>query len=305
MEENAAVDGTSAAAFGLYGREDALEVISEVLADGGSAIGIGEPGVGKSSLLKVASQLAQRSGRRVLSVTPTQFDRGLPFAGLAELIAQCPDGAERSLPAPQRRALDLALQRVDSGGGQVDALAVPLAVRGLLTLLSRSEPLTVIIDDLQWIDQASLGSLGFALRRIAVEPQRLSLLVGSRPDPGAGAEFLQALPEPRYEYSLQPLKDWAIGQLLRKRLGPRWTPPMSAGVAHVSQGNPFLALMIAQAMQSDVSNGAGVPSRVTIRCSPCRRVWSDFSVRRSRCCRIARARCSCSSRRQGGSASHS
>ena len=109
MEENAAVDGTSAAAFGLYGREDALAVISGVLADGGSAIGIGEPGVGKSSLLKVASQLAQRSGRRVLSVTPTQFDRGLPFAGLAELIAQCPDGAERSLPAPQRRALDVAL----------------------------------------------------------------------------------------------------------------------------------------------------------------------------------------------------
>jgi hypothetical protein len=37
MEENAAVDGTSAAAFGLYGREDALDVISGVLAEGGSA----------------------------------------------------------------------------------------------------------------------------------------------------------------------------------------------------------------------------------------------------------------------------
>jgi hypothetical protein len=44
-----------------------------------------------------------------------------------------------------------------------------------------------------------------------------------------------------------------MGLLLRKRIGPRWTAPMSAGVARASGGNPFLALMIAQAMQSEVS----------------------------------------------------
>ena len=44
-----------------------------------------------------------------------------------------------------------------------------------------------------------------------------------------------------------------MGQLLRKHLGPRWTPPMSDGVARASSGNPFLALMIAEAMQSDLS----------------------------------------------------
>src|SRR5215211_2623225 len=92
------VSEVTAAAFGLFGREDALRVMSDVLVSGGSAVAIGDPGVGKSSLLKVADQLAQRRGRRVLSVTPTQFDRGLPFAGLAELVAQCPEGADDGLP---------------------------------------------------------------------------------------------------------------------------------------------------------------------------------------------------------------
>jgi DNA-binding NarL/FixJ family response regulator len=145
------------------------------------------------------------------------------------------------------------MQRREPVGGEVDALAVPLAARGLLTRLCGDEPVTIIIDDLQWLDQATVGSLGFALRRMVVARERLSLLVASRPDPGAGADFIRVLPEPHYEFSLPPLADWAIGQVLRKRLGPRWTPPLSAGVAHASQGNPFLALMIAQAMQSDVS----------------------------------------------------
>ena len=70
------------AAFGLFGREDALRVVSDVMVGGGSAVAVGDPGAGKSSLVKVADQLAQRQGRSVLSVTPTQFERGLPFAGL-------------------------------------------------------------------------------------------------------------------------------------------------------------------------------------------------------------------------------
>ncbi len=248
----AVVEEASAAAFGLFGREDELRLITRVLHAGGSAVVTGEPGAGKSSLLRVADQLAQRRGRRVLSVTPKEFDRGLPFAGLAALVDQVPEGADSDLPEPQRRGLAIALQRAEPDGPEVDALAVPLAVQGLLTRLCASEPVTLIIDDLQWLDQASLGSIGFALRRIGIERDRLSVLVGTRPD-GIGADLIRSVPEPRHEFTLAPLEDWAMGQLLRARLGPRWTPPMSAGVARVSSGNPFLALMIAQAMQSDVS----------------------------------------------------
>jgi len=105
LHDDAAVEEVSAAAFGLFGREGELRILSDVLASGGSAVAVGEPGVGKSSLLKVVDQLAQRRGLRVLSVTPTEFDRGLPFAGLAELVGQVPAGADEALPGPQRRGL--------------------------------------------------------------------------------------------------------------------------------------------------------------------------------------------------------
>ena len=243
--------------FGLFGREDALRIMNDVLVSGGSAVAAGDPGVGKSSLVRVVAQLAKARSRRVLSITPTQFDQELPFAGLAELVGQFPEGADSGLPGPQRRALAVALQRAEPGQREVDALAVPLAVRGLLTQLCESGPVALLIDDLQWLDRASVGTLGFALRRIAVEAHRLSVLVTTRPVPEADADLTRWLPEPRHEFLLRPLEDSAIGQLLRKRLGPRWTPPMSAGVAAASGGNPMLAIELARALEAGVRSPRG------------------------------------------------
>ncbi len=179
------------AAFGLFGREDALRAINDALTSGGSVLAVGDPGSGKSSLLRAAGQLAKVRRRTVLSVTPTQFDQGLPFAGLAELVGQLPEDADSGLPVPQRRALAVALQRAEPGDRDSDALAVSLAVRGLLTQLTGSGPVTLLLDDLQWLDQASAGSLGFALRGVRADPGRLSVLVATatgagrrrRPDP--------------------------------------------------------------------------------------------------------------------------
>jgi len=228
--DDAEVNDVSAAAYGLFGRDEVLRSMHRALLEGGSAVVTGEPGLGKSSLLRVADQLAQRAGRRVLAVTPTLFDRGLPFSGLAELAAQVPKSAERALPEPQRRALAVALRQQAPEGREADPLAVQLAVRTLLTELCGSGSVTLIVDDLQWLDPASAASLGFALRRLAVEPARLSVLVGTRPAAGIGAELTSGLPGPVNDIRLAPLEDWAMGQLLREHLGARWTPPMSSGV---------------------------------------------------------------------------
>ncbi|WP_153454222.1 helix-turn-helix transcriptional regulator [Streptomyces smaragdinus] len=232
---------------GLFGREDALAAVGDLMDRGGSVVTVGDPGVGKSRLLQAAAELARGQGRRVLSVAPTEFEKGLPFAGLAELTRHFPEGADQDLPGPQRRALAVALQRAEPGGGEVDPLAVPLAVRSLFSRLCESEPVALIIDDLQWLDQATVGSLGFALRGLLAEPRRLSVLIATRPDPETGTELLRCLAEPRHEFALRPLTDDAVGRLLRTRLGPEWTPPLSAEVARASGGNPFLALEIARA----------------------------------------------------------
>lgn len=236
----------------LFGREDAAQIIRDVVTGGGSAVFTGSSGAGKSSLLGVAANIGRSQRRRVLSVTPTEFERGLPFAGLAELIAQCPPGADSGLSEPLRRALAVAVAQTEPVGEGVDPLAVPLAIRGLLTGLCRSEPVVILLDDLQWLDPASLGTLGFALRRLSTDPGRLSVVVATRPDPQTGTDLIRCLPEPRHDYVVRPLDDGAIGQLLRERLGPRWTPPESAGVARASAGNPLLALEIARALQANV-----------------------------------------------------
>jgi hypothetical protein len=181
MRDDVAMAEVSASSFGLYGRDEQLAVLNRVSASGGSSVMTGEPGTGKSSLLVVASQLAQRSGRRVLTITPTQFDQGLPFAGLAEMVGQVPAGSDTMLPGPQRRALSVALQQADPDGYDIDPLAVSLAVRGLLAQVCQVEPVTLVVDDLQWMDKESKGSLGFALRHLAVPHGRLGVLVGTRP----------------------------------------------------------------------------------------------------------------------------
>lgn len=246
------MSGSSAESFGLFGREDTFAILKATLAQGGSVVMSGEPGMGKSSLVRAASQVAQRTGRRVLSVSPTQFDRGLPFAGLADLMTQCPDDVESALPTPQRRALDVALQRVDPPDGGTDALAVPLAVRTLLTHLCEVGAVALILDDLQWLDQATAGSLAFALRRLNTAPERLSVVLSMRPE-GLRSDVVAALHGAPEGVTLEPLDDPAIGQVLRRLFGSKWTQPISSGVARASSGNPFLALMIAQAMQSDLS----------------------------------------------------
>ena len=59
--DDVGVHGVSAAS-GLFGREDALRVVSALFVGGGSAVAVGDPGAGKSALLKVAAQLAKASG---------------------------------------------------------------------------------------------------------------------------------------------------------------------------------------------------------------------------------------------------
>lgn len=249
------VSGDVAIGLGVYGREDAVQIVENLLAEGGSAVAVGAPGAGKTSLMKVAAQMAAHHGRRVLTVTPTQFEHGLPFAGLAELLSQCPE-ADRDLPAPQRHALAVALHNADPDGAEVNALAVPLAVRGVLQNLCQAQPVALLLDDLQWLDASSAGSFGFAIRGATAEQDRLSVLVGTRPDPDGGGDLLRSLTEPRRDFALRPLDDSAIGQLLRRRLGPRWTPPMAAGIARASAGNPFLALEIAKAMDDGKGRSA-------------------------------------------------
>src|ERR1700704_4176145 len=125
----------------------------------------GEAGVGKTALLDYVSELA--SGFRSVHLVGVQSDMELAFAGLHQLCAPLMEHVDE-LPEPQREALSVAFGR--GVGPTPDRFLVGLAVLSLMAAVATHQPLLVVVDDAQWLDQVSVQTLGFVARRLVAEP---------------------------------------------------------------------------------------------------------------------------------------
>ncbi|MCY1137151.1 AAA family ATPase [Actinoplanes sp. Pm04-4] len=124
----------------------------------------GEPGIGKSALLRYAGRRA--AGFRVAQAAGVESEVELPFAGLHQLCAPMLDQRAR-LPQPQREALGVVFGY--SAGSPPDRLLVGVAVLSLLAAVSEEKPLLCLIDDAQWLDETSVQALTFVSRRLLAE----------------------------------------------------------------------------------------------------------------------------------------
>jgi DNA-binding CsgD family transcriptional regulator len=231
--ELASVDGWLAALAGA--REPALLVIA------------GDPGIGKTTLWAEAIRRARSAGYQVLSSRPVPSDAGLPHVVLADLLSRVADGAISALPAPQRRALAVALLRADPGEGDLDPRAVGTGLTALLRQLASGGPLVLAVDDAQWLDPASARVLAFALRRIEHSPVGMLAAVRTA---DAGGEFEaveSALAGTRLEVG--PLSVAAIHQMFTEVLGGSFPRPLLVSIHRSAGGNPFYALEIAREIQ--------------------------------------------------------
>ena len=135
----------------------------------------GEAGIGKSTLWLAGVEAARERGLRVLSSRPAEVELGVAHAGLGDLLEDVLAGVLHELPAPRRRALEIALLIRDDADEPVDFRTLAVAVRTALQLLAEREPVLVAIDDVQWLDPSSASALAFALRRLAEEDIRILL----------------------------------------------------------------------------------------------------------------------------------
>lgn len=178
----------------LLGRRAERDTISRLLAEAragrsGVLVVRGEAGIGKSALLQHARETAASSGIRVESSVGVESETQFAFAGLHQLCAPLLDRIE-TLPHPQQNALSVALGY--RSGAAPDRFLVGLAV---LNLLAEEGPMLCIVDDAQWLDQASAQVLAFVARRVAAE--RLVLIFAVR-DPCESPGYpLAGLPELR------------------------------------------------------------------------------------------------------------
>jgi DNA-binding CsgD family transcriptional regulator len=125
----------------------------------------GESGVGKTALLDYL--LDRASDVHVAHIAGTEAEMELAYAGLHQLCGPMLHHLEK-LPIPQREALAVAFGLRE--GKTPDQFLLAMAVLSLLAESSARHELLCVIDDVQWLDRASVQALSFVARRILAEP---------------------------------------------------------------------------------------------------------------------------------------
>jgi DNA-binding CsgD family transcriptional regulator len=233
----------------LVGREEELGAIVGLLDAHeelwGAAVLPGEAGIGKTTLWLAGVEAASARGYRILSSRPSEPETRFSFAGLSDLLGSAASDVLPQLPPLQQRALGAALLLGESEI-HADDRAVAAAFLGALRLLAADNPVCLAVDDVQWLDVASLVALQYALARLDREPVAVLLAVRGEPP----TWLRRAVPEGRLRtVQVGGLSLGAIHELLRARLDAAFPRPTLLRLWETSRGNPFFALELASALQ--------------------------------------------------------
>ncbi len=209
----------------------------------------GEPGIGKTTLWDVGVQGAAARAYHVLSSRPAESEVTLSFAALGDLLDGVLDRVLPQLPAPQRRALEVALLLADPLGNPPDQRAVCLAFLGAIRQLAASGPVVIAVDDLQWLDRPSAAALEFSWRRLATEPVGLLASVRSQARGQGISRAVTSLPTERVTHlSIGPLGFAAFEAVIRQRGGTRFSRLLIRRIFHAAAGSPLFGLELARAL---------------------------------------------------------
>ncbi len=211
---------------------------------GGTLVLRGEPGVGKSSLLRDAVE--QMEGTQVLATRGVESESALPFAALHRLVRPVMSHASR-LPVPQSAALRAAFGETGSAGG--DRFLVFLATLSLLAEAAEHGPVACVIDDAHWLDEASAAALLFTARRLG--PERVALLFAARDDVARRFEA-DDLPE----LQVNGLELDAARALLGEHIGAEASAAVAALLVEQTRGNPLALVELPAALSAAQLAGA-------------------------------------------------
>ncbi|MEU8877472.1 AAA family ATPase [Streptomyces javensis] len=220
---------------------------------GGALVLLGEAGIGKTTLLACAADVA--TGFERLRAVGVEFEMDLPFAALHQLCGPLLHRIDR-LPGAQREALEAAF------GLRNDAVADPfrvgLAVLGLLTETSREKPVLCLVDDAQWLDSASARILTFVARRVG--PMGVVFVFGLRDVPDT--DVLRGLPT----LTVPGLPDGDARALLAAEVLAPLDAAVRERIIAEARGNPLALLELARsAGPTAIAGGFALPDTVAGR----------------------------------------
>ena len=215
---------------------------------GGVLVVRGEAGIGKTALLE--HLVEEASGCIVARATGVQADMELPFAGLQQLFGSML-GSLELLPGPQRDAVEVAFGL--RAGPAPDRFEVGLAILGLLAEVAEQEPLVCVVDDAQWLDQASALTLAFVARRLMAESVALVFAVRDAAD----EQTFAGLPE----LIVGGLSDEAARDVLGLAIVGGADELVVDRIVAEARGNPLALLELPRELSvAELAGGFGVSS---------------------------------------------
>jgi DNA-binding CsgD family transcriptional regulator len=231
----------------LVGRElelAGLESVRAALRAGHSTalVMLGEAGVGKTALLDHLRE--QMTECCVAHLSAARVETDLPYSTLDQVCQPLTDYVD-ALPGPHRAALNAAFGMTEATA--TDRLLLGGAVLNLLAEASAERPVVCLIDDAQWVDDASAAVLAFAARRLGDHP--VALVFAARTEHPA----LAGLPE----MVLGGLSDSDARRLLARALHLPVDGRVRERIIVEASGNPTTLLAVARAATSRFAGGFG------------------------------------------------
>lgn len=224
----------------LIGRDHPASILHAGLvrtatSHGGLVLVGGEPGIGKTTLVRHALDRAADLG--LLVVTGTCWDS--PSAPELWPWTQVRRGLERALGPARWMELSAAATLTTTDTSEFEVFD---AAGSLLAEICRAQPLVLVLDDLQWADPASVRLLEFLSRHGWYE--RL-LLIGTYRDVEVQQadhplrEPLSRLLSASTTLRLTGLDPDGVADLVEETTGRRPDPDAAAHLRRLTGGNPF------------------------------------------------------------------
>lgn len=235
----------------LLERDAELAVLREAAADARSGVGRmvlveGPAGIGKSSLLALAGD-----GLPTLRARGAEVERDIPFGAVRQLLERRIvrlDMADRARVLAG--AASLAEQVVGGGVPRLDTRDAAAGLRhGLfwaVANLADEAPLALVVDDLQWCDDASLRWLAYLAPRLE-EVAALVVVAHRTGERGVPDVILDALRQSARRLTPAQLSAEATGRLLFDA-GVQVDEAVIEACHRATSGNPLLVRELGRAV---------------------------------------------------------